>query len=136
MTQVAESTQPKSSVHREQTARDQHGLWHIVHIVAVVLTPLALLSVTIVATLVGIAFVRNLTASGGFFVQQQYVILVVFIGLILAAVAYTTSIIVAFKKINKWHETKKTKKAIGATWGLGMTAIIITLPMLLAAFIH
>jgi hypothetical protein len=136
MTPIAESTQSKSSMHPEQEAHDRYSLGHVVHVVAVVLTPLALLSVTIVATLVGIAFVRNLTASGGFFVEQQYVILVVFIGLILAAVAYTTSIIVAFKKINKWHETKKTKKAIGATWGLGMTAIIITLPMLLAAFIH
>jgi hypothetical protein len=136
MTQVAESTQPKSSVHREQTARDQHGLWHIVHIVAVVLTPLALLLVTIVATLVCIAFVRNLTAADGFLVQQQYAMLVVFIGLILAAATYTTSIIVAFKKINKWHETNKTKKAIGATWGLGMTAIIVSLPILLGAFIH
>src|SRR6266704_1570290 len=118
MTPIAESTQSKSSTHPEQEAHDRYSLGHVVHIVAVVLTPLALLSVTIVATLVGIAFVRNLTASGGFFVEQQYVILV------------------AFKKINKWHETKKTKKAIGATWGLGMTAIIITLPMLLAAFIH
>jgi hypothetical protein len=136
MTPIAESSQPKSSERREQEARDEHGLRHFVHILAVVLTPLALLLVTIVATLVGTAVVRSLTASGGFFIQQQYAMLVVFIGLIVSAAAYTTAIIVAFKKINKWHETKRTKKAIGATWGLGMTAVVVSLPIVVGAFIH
>lgn len=136
MTQIAESSQPKSSARREQEARDEHGLRHFAHILAVVLTPLALLLVTIVATLVGTAVVRSLTASGGFFIQQQYAMLIVFVGLILSAAAYTTAIIVAFKKINKWHETKRTKKAIGATWGLGLTAIVVSLPIVVGAFIH
>jgi hypothetical protein len=131
MSTVTGYPQSKQEVHREQGHRAR--LWHVV---AVVLTPLTLLALLVAVTFVGTAFMRSLTASYGFFIQQQDVILVVTIGLILAALSYTLAIIVALRKIDWWHKTNKSKHAIAATWGLGMTAVIVTLPILLSFFIR
>ncbi len=129
MSTVTDYPQTMQEVQREQGHRPR--LWHVV---AVVLTPLVLLALLAVVTLIGTAFVRSLTASDGFFVQQQDVVLVVSTGLILAAFTYTTAIIMAVRKIDWWHKTNKSKHAITATWGLGMTAVIVFLPILLAIF--
>ncbi len=129
MAPVTEYPQTKQDVRREQVKHVR--LWHVV---AVVVTPLALLVVLVVATLVGTVFARSLTASDGFFVQQRDAMLVVSAGLVLAAAAYTIAIIGALRKISQWHKTNKSREAIGATWGLGMAAVIVSLPLLLAMF--
>jgi uncharacterized membrane protein len=131
MASVTEYPQTKQKVRRAQVTPAR--LWHVV---AVVVTPLTLLVVLVVATLVGTAFARSLTASDGFFVQQQDAMLVVSTGLMLAAAAYTIGIIVALRKISHWHKTSKSREAVGATWGLGMIAVIVSLPLLLAMFIR
>ncbi len=129
MAPVKEYPQTKQDVRRAQVTPAR--LWHVV---AVVVTPLVLLVVLVAATLIGTAFVRSLTTSDGFFIQQRDAMLVVSTGLMLAATAYTIAIIVAFRKISHWHKTNQSREAVGATWGLGMTAVIVSLPLLLAMF--
>src|SRR5271167_4283115 len=124
MAPVTEYPQTKQNVRRAQVTHAR--LWHVV---VVVVTPLTLLVVLVVATLVGAAFVRSLTTSDGFFIQQRDAMLVVSTGLMLAAATYTIGIIVALRKISHWHKTNKSREAVGATWGLGMTAVIVSLPL-------
>jgi hypothetical protein len=57
-------------------------------------------------------------------------------GLILAVVTYTIAIVFALRKIRAWHELNQARKAHWATWGLGFTALVVALPVLLALLLH
>jgi hypothetical protein len=109
---------------------------HIRHIVFVHLTRLAWLVLTVVAILLLTILVRNLTSSAGFIVQQQINIIAVIVGLVLVAIVYTIGIIRMLRKIREWERQGKTALATGAFWSLGITALIIALPIVLAFFIH
>ncbi len=128
---VIKSLQSKSDARQDRAARE--SVWHVVTLVVM---PLASLSVITSATLGCIVLARSLTAADGFFVQQQAALLVVSTGLVLAAATYTAAIIFALRKIKRWHQANNTRKAIGATWGLGATALVVLLPFLLAIFFH
>lgn len=135
--QATETTEAAKTVPSEpEQGSIWHGWQHMWHVVAIVLLPLLLLIVVITATLAFIGLVRSWTVSDPFFVQQQYVLLVASIGLILAALLYTLSILYGWRKIRAWHEINHTRKAIGATWGLGATAILLSMPLLIAFFVH
>ena len=109
---------------------------HIWPILALILVPLLLLAGIGAGTLGLITLVRAWTAGDAFFVQQLYLLLVVSMGLILAVVIYTITIIRTLRKIRAWHKLNQTKKAHAATWGLGFTALMVSLPLLLALFLH
>ena len=109
---------------------------HIRHILFVHLTRLAWLVLTVVAILLLTILIRNLTTSAGFFVEQQINVIAVIVGLVLVAVIYTIGIIRMLRKIREWEHEGKTSLATGALWSLGITAIIIALPIVLVFFIH
>lgn len=109
---------------------------HIRHIVLVHLARLALLALTIVAILLLTILIRHLTASDGFVVEQQINIIAVILGLVLVAIVYTLGMVRMLRKIRTWEHEGKTKLANGALGALGITAIIIALPVVLVFFIQ
>jgi len=109
---------------------------HVRHIIFTHLTRLAWLALTVVAILLLTNLIRNLTSSAGFVVQQQINVIAVIVGLALVAIVYTIGIIRMLRKIREWEHQGKTALATGARWSLGITALIIALPILLIFMIH
>ena len=114
----------------------QEEISHIRHIVFVHLTRLIWLALTVVAILLLTILIRNLTSSAGFIVEQQINVIAVIVGLVLVAIVYTIGIIRMLRKIREWERQGKTALATGAFWSLGITALILALPIVLALFIH
>jgi hypothetical protein len=109
---------------------------HIRHIVFVHLTRLAWLMLTVIVILLLTILVRNLTSSSGFFVEQQINVIAVIVGLALVAIVYTIGIIRMLRKIREWERQGRLALATGALWSLGITALIIALPIVLVFLIH
>jgi hypothetical protein len=109
---------------------------HIRHIIFVHLTRLAWLVLTVVAILLLTILIRNLTSSAGFIVEQQINVIAVIVGLALVATVYTIGMIRMLRKIREWERQGKKTLATGALWSLGITALIIALPIVLLFMIH
>jgi hypothetical protein len=109
---------------------------HLRHIVFVHLTRLAWLVLTIVVILLLTILIRHFTSSAGFIVEQQINVITVIVGLALVAIVYTMGMIRMLRKIREWEHQGKTTLATGALWSLGITALIIALPIVLVFFIH
>lgn len=122
-----------STARRHRFIQTGQHLWHVL---AVVLLPLLLLAGSSLGTLGLIILLRNWTAPDAFLVRQLFLLLAVTIGLILAVLTYTVSIVFALRKIRAWHESNQAGKAHGATWGLGFTALLVALPLLFALFLR
>ena len=109
---------------------------HIRHIVFIHSTRLAWLFLTVIAILLLTFLFRNLTSSAGFFVEQQINVIAVIVGLVLVAIVYTISIIRMLRKIREWERQGKTALATGGLLGLGITPILMALPIVLIFLIH
>lgn len=118
------------------TIEKQEESNHIRHIVFVHLTRLAWLVLTIVVILLLTILIRHFTSSAGFIVEQQINVITVIVGLALVAIVYTMGMIRMLRKIREWEHQGKTTLATGALWSLGITALIIALPIVLVFFIH
>lgn len=130
---VSERSSRQSAARRHRSMQLWQHLWHVM---AITLVPLLLLAGSGAVLLGLIILVRVWTAGDAFFVRQLSLFLVVSMGLILAVVTYTIAIVFALRKIRAWHELNQTGKAHWATWGLGFTALVVSLPLLLALFLH
>ena len=97
------------------------------------LIPLGLLVGIIVIILVLAALTRQLLAASGFFVQQQTVLLVVIAGLILTVAIYAVAIWLSMRCVAMWRQEGAQVRAISALWTLAITALIVVLPVLVAA---
>jgi hypothetical protein len=106
------------------------------HIVFVHLARLAWIALTIIAILLLTILIRHLTASDGFVVEQQINMVAVIVGLVLVAIVYTLGMVRMLRKIRTWEHEGKTTLATGALGALGITAVIIALPIVLVFFIH
>lgn len=127
----------RSSMHLKTHLHHVLRAWqHLWPVLAMLLIPLLLLAGISAGTVGLIILVRAWTAGDTFLVRQLYLLLVVSTGLILAVATYTITIVFALRKIHAWHELNQTGKAHGATWGLGFTALVVSLPLLLALFLH
>ncbi len=109
---------------------------HIRHIVFVHLGRLLWLALTVVAVLLLTFLARYLTASDGFFVEQQVNVIAVVVGLVLVGIVYTVGMVRMLRKIRAWEREGKTALATGGLLGLGITPILMALPILLVFFIH
>ncbi len=114
----------------------QEEISHIRHIVFIHLTRLLWLALTVVAILLLTILIRNLTSSAGFFVEQQINVIAVIVGLALVAIVYTIGIIRMLRKIREWEHQGKTTLATGGLLGLGITPILMALPIVLMFLIH
>jgi len=70
--------------------------------------------------------------SGGFFVQQEIAITALIVGLVVAIVVYIVAIQRTMKRVEAWQQEGATKTAHFALWSLGITALVVVLPIVLA----
>ena len=125
--QVNDATAP-------QEQQEESG--HIKHLVFVHLTRLAWLVLTVLGILLLTILIHNFTASAGFIVQQQINVISIIVGLILVAIVYTLGTRRMLRKIREWEHEGKTALANVALLSLGITAIILALPVVLIVLIQ
>ena len=109
---------------------------HIRHIAFIHLVRLAWLALTVVAILLLTFLVRHLTASDGFFVEQQINVIAVIAGLVLVGIVYTVGIVRMLRRIRAWEREGKKTLATWGLLGLGITPLLMALPIVLAFLIH
>lgn len=96
------------------------------------IVPLALLVVIVVIALAITVLVRQLFAPSGFFAQQQAAVITLVVGLIIALAVYGGAIVLALRRVATWQRQGATKSSRTALWSLGITALIVVLPIVLA----
>ena len=96
------------------------------------LVPLALLVLIIAIALALAALARQLLAASGFFAQQQAAVIILIAGFVLALVVYVIAIVLTMRRIASWQQNRIAARARAALWSLGITALIVILPLLLA----
>ena len=99
------------------------------------LIPLGLLVVIIVIVLLLTVLARQLVATSGFFVQEQTVLFIVIPGLILAIVVYAVALWLTMRHVALWQQEGAELQARATLWALGITALIVLLPVVLALVI-
>ncbi len=96
------------------------------------LVPLVLLVLIIAVALALAALARQLLAASGFFAQQQAAVIILIAGFVLALVAYVIAIVLTMRRIASWQQNGIAARARAALWSLGITALIVILPFLVA----
>ncbi|MFL5658777.1 MAG: hypothetical protein ACJ8CB_31915 [Ktedonobacteraceae bacterium] len=96
------------------------------------LVPLGLLALIIAVALALAVLARQLTAASGFFAQQQAALIILIAGFVLALVVYVVAIVLTTRRIAAWQQNGIAVQARAALWSLGITALIVILPFLLA----
>jgi hypothetical protein len=81
------------------------------------------------------AGVRIATAEQGFFAQQRYAVIVLSIGLALSAIAYAVFCRLALRRARGWLTDGSDRTATAAYWALGVSALVVLLPVLLAVLL-
>ena len=99
------------------------------------LIPLGLLVVIVLIVLLLTALARQLIAASGFFVQEQTVLFIVIPGLILAIVVYAVALWLTMRHVALWQQEGAELQARATLWALGITALIVLLPVVLALVI-
>jgi hypothetical protein len=99
------------------------------------LLPLGLLVVLMAASVGVAAGARQLTAAQGFFVQQQTTIIVLVVGLLLAVAAYAAALVSVLRRVAAWQRDGAVRQATGALLALGITVLLVLLPLVLAALL-
>ena len=100
--------------------------------VLVGLIPLGLLAGCIALTVVLTALARQLTSGSGFYVQQQSALVMLIIGSVLTIVVFAVAVWRVVRRVAIWQRTDVTVQAKAALWSLGVTALVIVIPFLLA----
>ena len=96
------------------------------------LVPLVLLVLIIAVALALAALARQLLAASGFFAQQQAAVIILVAGFVLALAVYVIAIILTMRRIASWQQNGIAARARAALWSLGITALIVILPLLVA----
>jgi hypothetical protein len=94
--------------------------------------PLALLLGVLLFSLALTLVVRGLLASADFATQGLVQPLVFGAGLLLGIVLFVVTTVLTFRRIGRWRQSGETERAIGALWALGITAVLLLLPFVLA----
>ena len=96
------------------------------------LIPCGLLLVSVAVIVLLTVLARLLMADAGFFAQQQAAVLVLIAGLILAIAGYIVALWRTLRRVRIWQQEGKRTQASAALWGLGATALLVVVPVLLA----
>jgi hypothetical protein len=99
------------------------------------LVPLALLVVLLAATLALTALIRHAILPQGFFAEQWAVVLMIAVGLAVAATVYAIACIRTLLQVRAWQQAGDGARAAGALWALGATALAVLMPLLLVIFL-
>ncbi len=118
---IAQSPQPSV----EAKGRVLHG-------VLIGLIPLGLLAGVVLLAVIATAIARGLTASGGFYVQQEAALITLIVGLVLAIVVFAIACWRVLHRVGLWQKAGAAVQAAATLWTLGFTALVIISPILLA----
>ena len=99
------------------------------------LMPLAVVVVCVAATVGLTVVVRHLLAGNGFFAAQRACVIVLAGGSAASALLYAIAGLHALRRVRAWQHEGRTACAGGGLCGLGMTALVVALPILLAALL-
>ncbi|HXZ05245.1 MAG TPA: hypothetical protein VEH81_10450 [Ktedonobacteraceae bacterium] len=102
------------------------------HGVLIGLIPLGLLAGVVLLAIIATAIARGLTASGGFYAQQQAALITLIVGFVLAIVAFAIACWRVLRQVALWQKAGVAAQATATLWTLGMTALVIISPILLA----
>lgn len=120
------ATSPQSSVEAKGSA---------LHGVLIGLIPLGLLAGFVLIALVATALARELTAGGGFYVQQEAALVTLIVGLVLAIVVFAIACWRVLHQVGLWQKAGAVKQAVATLWTLGCTALVIISPIVLATLL-
>jgi uncharacterized membrane protein YbhN (UPF0104 family) len=97
------------------------------------LIPLSLLVIMIIIALTLGILIREAFTAAGFFTQQQATLITLIIALALAVVVYVVAIWRTLRRVAVWQkDAAGWRKARAALWTLGITALIVLMPVILA----
>ncbi len=102
------------------------------HGVLIGLIPLGLLAGVVLIAVVATALARELTAGGGFYIQQQAALITLIVGLVLAIVVFAIACWRVLYQVALWQKAGVVVQAAATLWTLGFTALVIISPILLA----
>ena len=102
------------------------------HGVLIGLIPLGLLAGVVLLAVIATAIARELTASGGFYVQQEAALITLIVGLVLAIVAFAIACWRVLHLVGLWQKAGAAVQAAATLWTLGCTALVVISPILLA----
>lgn len=122
---VEETTAPSPQPSVEAKGSALHG-------VLIGLIPLGLLAGVVLLAVIATAIARGLTASGGFYVQQEAVLITLIVGLVLAIVVFAIGCWGVLHQVGLWQKAGAAVQAASTLWTLGLTALVIISPILLA----
>jgi hypothetical protein len=100
------------------------------------LAPLYLLVITGVIVLAFVMLDRHFINLTNFILQQIIFIAIIFFGMVIAAVAYSLSVIHAHRKIGMWRQNGHKMQANVGLLVLAIVASLMILPMILALSFH
>ncbi|MGZ6281185.1 MAG: hypothetical protein ACXWPS_06055 [Ktedonobacteraceae bacterium] len=122
---IDEATTPTSQPPVEAKGTALHG-------VLIGLIPLGLLAGTVLLSVIATAIARELTASGGFYVQQEAALITLIVGLVLAIIVFAIACWRVLHLVGLWQKAGAAVQAAATLWTLGCTALVIISPILLA----
>jgi hypothetical protein len=100
------------------------------------LAPLYLLVITGVIVLAFVMLDRHFINLTNFILQQIIFIAIIFFGMVIAAVAYSLSVIHAHRKIGMWRQDGHKMQANVGLLVLAIVASMMIVPIILALFFH
>ena len=127
-----------NSVWRQFRRWTESGIWDVIFIILLGLTPLILLAVIGVAVVVLIMLFRFLVDPVRFFLVQQLSFAIVMIaGMAIAVSAYILTIRHALRQIRRWRQSGQTTKVVAGLVVFTLVAIIVlTFPGLVVLFFY
>ena len=112
---------------------DRRSIWYILlHTLA----PLYLLAIIGAILVALVTLSRYLVGTSDFFLQQKIYILIIIIGMIIALIVFTVSVINAHRKIGMLRQSGQIRQANVGLLVLTIVASIMLLPIILALFFH
>jgi uncharacterized membrane protein YidH (DUF202 family) len=96
------------------------------------LIPLGLLAGCVALAIALTALARQLVAGSGFFVQQLAALITLIVGMVLAITVFALAVWRVVRRVAAWQKADLTTQANAALWTLGVTALVIVIPVLLA----
>ena len=102
------------------------------HGVLIGLIPLGLLAGIVLIAVVATALARELTAGGGFYVQQEAALITLIVGVVLAIVVFAIACWRVLHQVGLWQKAGVAVQATATLWTLGFTALVVISPILLA----
>lgn len=106
-----------------------------IHGILVGLVPLGLLAGFVTLTLVLTALVRQLVPVTNFPVQEQAAVATLIAGLIVAAAVFAVAVWRTLRRVAVWQQIGERVQARAALWTLGVTALVVVMPVVLAALL-